>query len=135
MSRRLLAALGLLTASFVGCSVLHQAGVPGLEQYVKDPHAPHVAEQRENYQVHHDGDSLNWLLAHRVHTGQSVAEISGILGEEGERYWNDRELKNGSAYLQTDEGYRWGPDSNGRSVILFFRDGKLVNFDPNEFRG
>lgn len=135
MSRRLLAVLGLGAASIVGCSVLHQAGVPGLEQYVKDPHAPRVAEEREKYQVHHDGQSLNWLLAHRVHTGQSVAEVSGILGEEGERYWNDTALKNGGAYLQTDEGYRWGPDSNGRSVILFFRDGKLVNFNPDEFRG
>ena len=64
-----------------------------------------------------------------------VAEIGEVIGEEGERVFNDRQIKTrGGHYRATDTTYRWGPDSGGRSVYLIFRDGALLNYDPEEFR-
>ena len=51
------------------------------------------------------------------------------IGEPGERVFDDTALKRGSPLLhQSDTIYRWGPDRNGRSYYLAFRDGKLVHF-------
>lgn len=118
----------------LGCTMLHEAGIPGFERYVKDADAPLVADYQRRFQVDSDPAALNWLLSRRVRTGMSVAQINDILGESGERVTDDQELKAfAGQYLRTDVGYKWGPDANGRSVVLFFRDGRLVHFDPHEF--
>lgn len=119
---------------FAGCETLHKAGVPGLEMYLKDPNAATAVERREQYQTNGDPVALNWLLVQRVRVGQSVAEVSGTLGEQGELYDDFRLKTHGGDYLATDVAYHWGPDASGRSIVLIFRDGKLVNFDPDEFR-
>ncbi|MDP1796087.1 MAG: hypothetical protein Q8K78_01325 [Planctomycetaceae bacterium] len=126
----------LLAASFVGCETLHQAGVPGLEQYVKDEDALAAPEYRESFQVDRDPTAFSWLLAHRVRNGMTVSEVSEALGDSGEEFSNSQALKkNANEYQATDIAYRWGPDAQGRSVILFFRDGHLIQFNPRDFGG
>lgn len=89
---------------------------------------------RQQFQIHRDPKALNWLMSHEIETGMSLASVNDILGESGERVFNDTSLKrNANQYQETDIGFKWGPDTNGRSIVLFFRDGKLVNFDPEEF--
>ncbi|OYW21556.1 MAG: hypothetical protein B7Z55_05675 [Planctomycetales bacterium 12-60-4] len=91
--------------------------------------------RRQQFQIDRDPAALNWLLAHELDTGMSLAAVNEALGESGERVFDDEDLKrHANQYQQTDIGYKWGPDTKGRSVVLFFRDGKLVNFDPDEFR-
>ncbi len=125
-----------LAGLLVGCETLHNAGIPGLEQYVKDEVAIAAPEYRERFQVERDPAAFNWLLRHRVRTGMSVGEVSEALGDAGEEFSNSQALKkNANEYQTTDIAYRWGPDSKGRSVILFFRDGKLIQFNPNDFPG
>ncbi len=61
-------------------------------------------------------------------------EISQILGEDGERVHDDARFKrNGGHYRENDAIWKWGPDNKGQSLFLAFRDGKLVNFDPDQF--
>ena len=64
----------------------------------------------------------------------TVAEVDDVLGEAGQREFEDRKLKAGNpAFRANDKAYRWGPDSSGRAIFLIFRDGKLLNYDPKEF--
>lgn len=89
---------------------------------------------RERYQTERDPDALRWLLAHRIQQGMTVGDVNEALGQEGEREFDDLHLKTkGGSYRASDVAYRWGPDSRGRSVYLFFRDGRLVNFRPGEY--
>lgn len=126
----------LLAGLLAGCETLHNAGVPGLEQYVKDEAAITAPKYREQFQVDRDPVAFNWLLRNRVRTGMTVGEVSEALGDSGEEFLNSQGLKkNANEYQTTDVAYRWGPDSQGRSVILFFRDGKLIQFNPNDFPG
>ncbi len=130
----LLQTVMLLTGFLVGCETLHHAGVPGLEQYVKDEAAIEAPKQRERFQLDRDPAAFSWLLAHRIQNGMSVSEVGEALGDSGEEFSSSQALKgNAKEYQTTDVGYRWGPDAQGRSVILFFRENHLVNFNPREF--
>lgn len=117
-----------------GCETLHNSGVPGLEQYVNDGVALAAPEYREKFQVDRDPEAFAWLLRNRVRAGMTTMEVNEALGEAGEEFsQTDSIKKNTDGYQSTDVGYRWGPDAQGRSVILFFRDGHLVNYNPSEF--
>ena len=120
----------------IGCESLHDAGVPGTEAFIDSgSRAAEEEAHRRMYQEQRSPAAMQWLLAHRVHSGMSVADVGGIFGEEGVREYNDLSIKtNGGHYRTGDQIYRWGPDSSGQTVYLVFRDGNLVNFDPNEFR-
>ncbi len=97
--------------------------------------SPEAKKQRREFQLDRTPAAFTWLMANLVENGMTVSEVSEALGETGERYFEDREMKtHGGQYQDTDVGYKWGPDTNGRSVVLFFRDDKLVNFDPDDFR-
>jgi hypothetical protein len=123
----------LLAGVLSGCETLHNAGVPGFDRYIKDEAALAAPEYREKFQVDRDAQAFTWLLRNRVRAGMSVMEVNEALGEAGEEFGHtDAIKKNTDGYQATDVGYRWGPDNNGRSVILFFREGHLVNYNPNE---
>ena len=95
--------------------------------------SPQEAEFRQKFVAERDPAAFKWLLTHRIHNEMSVAEIASVMGEAGERRADDREYKtNGGNYHTTDVGYQWGPDRTGHTVVLFFRDGKLIHFDPAE---
>jgi hypothetical protein len=127
--------LVLACAGLAGCGGLPKFTLPGLGSPRDAATEQALSEYRYQFQVDRSPEAFNWLLTHCIENGQSVAEVGQVLGETGEREFSDRAMKSHSGhYLETDTGYRWGPDANGRSVVLFFRDGKLVHFDPDELR-
>lgn len=89
---------------------------------------------RRMYLGNHDRQALYWLLRHRIHSGMPYGDVCRILGEEGVRESRDNWIKtNGGNYQLGDDAYAFGPDSDGQTLYLVFRDDKLVNFDPTEF--
>ena len=132
-----LLSLSLFTVALLsGCETIEQSSLGRMMPFGKKTnHSPQAAEQRQKFLNERDPDAFRWLLSHRIHTEMTVEQITHELGESGERRLDDREYKtNGGYYQTTDVGYQWGPDRKGHTVVLFFRDGKLINFDPTEFR-
>ena len=119
-----------------GCETLEQSSLARMLPFGKKTNlAPKEAEQRQKFMIERDPDAFRWLLSQRIHNEMSAEQVAHVLGESGERRLNDREYKtNGGFYQTTDVGYQWGPDRTGHTVVLYFRDGKLINFDPAEFR-
>ena len=69
----------LLTAS--GCETLYDAGVPGMESFVNlKARAAEEEEYRQQYQSARSPGAMQWLLANRVASGMSVAEVGKIFG-------------------------------------------------------
>jgi hypothetical protein len=92
-------------------------------------------EHRTDYVKTHSSKSMRWLLYHCVRQGMSYKDVSHNLAEEGERVSNDPTLKTGGANIRIDdEVYKFGPDDQGHELYLFFRDDRLINFDPSEFK-
>ena len=101
-----------------------------------DVKAAEELEHRENFQTNRSPNDARWLLSHRVRQGMSPQDVGLIFGDEGEPVDSDNWIKNdNSGYQVGDETYRWGPDNKGNSYYLVFRNNKLVNYDPSEFRG
>ena len=125
--------LGLFAGA--GCETLHEAGVPGLAGFLNTEAAVQEEERhRTEYQESRDPAELRWLMRNRIQSGMSPSEVSKVIGDEGERVYDDGWVKNEGGYYQAnDEAWKWGPDREGKSVILVFRDRQLVNFDPREF--
>jgi hypothetical protein len=119
-----------------GCETLQNAGVPGLERYVRrsPEEAAHERMCREKFLTERDHDALYWLLAHRIGNGMRVRQVEDVLGEPGEHEPDTTRIQSDGLYHTTDLAYRWGPDRRGDSVMLFFRDGYLVNFNPDDYR-
>jgi hypothetical protein len=92
------------------------------------------ARNRTEYQTTHSRKALRWLIANKLDAGMSLEDVSHIIGQDGELEQNSGWLKRKhGAYRVDDKAYRFGPDDKGESVYLFFREGKLVNFDPKQF--
>ena len=125
----------MMCLTVTGCERLHKARIPGLESFIDfGTHERQKEQYRRRYHSQRDHQAIRWLLANRVEQGMTLADVNRIFGEQGEREFDDQKFKIGSTYRATDIAYRWGPDATGRTVYLLFRDGQLVNFDPNEFR-
>ena len=91
-------------------------------------------EMRTEYQQTGSPEAIRGLLARCVEQGMSPGEVSEILGEPGQRVYDDGWITNdGGVYQVGDEAYKWGPDGRGTSYFLVFRDRRLVNFDPAQF--
>lgn len=95
---------------------------------------PRTAEaHRREYASTRSRRSLHWLLAHEIQPGMTYRAVCNVIGEEGERELGDQSLKKTSAHIRIDdETYGW-PDSEGHVLCLFFRDNRLINFDPRDF--
>ena len=130
------AAAALALAAVAGCESPAWTRTLSDSFAAKSESEPHNEDwHRRQYQENRSRKSLHWLLAHRLQTGMTYKEVTRVLGDDGERETKDREiLTQGGPYRVGDEGYSFGPDSEGQSVILYFRDDKLINFDPAEFR-
>ncbi len=130
------AVIAVLTVVACGCEGLQEAGVPGMEAFVDKTEA-RLEEQRyrERFLEDKEPEALKWLLENRIHSGMSVVEVNQVLGEAGEREFNDRWVKTDGdgRYRSSDRVYRWGPDNQGRSIYLVFRDNQLVNFDSKDY--
>ncbi len=91
-------------------------------------------EYRRDYTENHSRKSLRWLLAHRVKPGMSYDDVRRVLGEDGTHEERDRWLKTKGINVRIDDDvYSFGPDNEGRSLYLFFREDRLINFDPADF--
>jgi len=134
----LLGAVGLAVVASMagsGCQTLHDAGLPGMEPYLKEDPAK-VAEERSNrekFLVDRDHKALYWLLAHKISNGMQLAEVESVFGEPGEYTTEFTRTKFEGIFQTTDSAYRWGPDNKGFSAIVFFRDGHVINFNPKDF--
>lgn len=128
---RMTAALGgLLVVSLLGCSTL-----PILAELTPkpEPTKQEVAEHRQKFLIDGDPDAFRWLTANQLENGMTVDEVGAVYGDPGEMLEQDGQYKNkGGLYQTTDQGYRWGPDREGKSITLFFREGRLIYFDPKE---
>ncbi len=118
-----------------GCEALYEAGVTGMAPFVDfEPRIREEEKHRKEYQEHGSPAALRWLLANRIQAGMSVAEVEKVLGQTATREFNDTWLKTkGGHYRSGDSTYKWGPDSEGRTLYLVFREGKLVNFNPRDY--
>ena len=129
--------LSLLSfALLLGCESFEQTSLARMLPFGNKTNlSPQETEQRQKFMNERDPDAFHWLLSHRIHNEMTAQQVAHVFGEAGERREDDREYKtNGGFYQTTDVGYQWGPDRKGHTVVLFFRDGKLINFDPAEFR-
>lgn len=134
---RLVPAVLMLSVVYVsGCGTLGALNFPdlndllGSNSQVRDEEA-----HRQNYQRDRDPAERNWLLANRIQNGMAVSEVSRVLGEDGQRVHNDGWIKKGAGHYQSgDKAWKWAADRNSQSLILVFREGLLVNFDPSEYR-
>ena len=131
-----LAVIVLVGIGNSGCSAPERKNMADKVPFLRHENlAPQESEQRQKFVSERDPAAFKWLLTHRISNEMTVAEVSSVMGEAGERRLDDREYKtNGGNYHTTDVGYQWGPDRTGHTVVLFFRDGKLIHFDPHEIR-
>jgi hypothetical protein len=92
-------------------------------------------QHRKEYAASRERVALYWLLHHRIESGMGYHQVCQILGEDGVRESRDNWVKTGDGSYQVgDDVYAFGPDSEGQTLYLVFRDNKLVNFDPDEFK-
>ena len=125
----------VVACSGAGCETLHNAGVPGMEPWIK-PNAEEanaVVKHREEFLLKRDHKALYWLLSNRVSNGMLLSDVEQIIGEPGERENDTTRFKSDGLYQTTDVAYKWGPDHLGYSAVLFFRDGRVCNFNPKDF--
>jgi len=92
-----------------------------------------AAQRRAAYIEHHNREDLYWLLQNCVTTGMGVHEVAGVVGETPELEPHSQWLKQAD-FRVDDKVYKFGPDSQGQSVYLLFREGRLINHNPDEYR-
>ncbi|MFN0052359.1 MAG: hypothetical protein ACKV0T_09210 [Planctomycetales bacterium] len=94
-----------------------------------------VEEQhRRGYMESRNRADMHWLLRNRITSGMPLQEVRRVLGEDGVSELRDNWIKTkGTVYQSGDQAYAFGPDSDGQTVYLVFRDGRLINFSPREF--
>ncbi len=96
---------------------------------------PRLEEQyREEYAATRSAKSMRWLFSHCVEMGMSYKQVCQIMKEEGTPVTGERHLLAGGSYRLGDDVYAFGPDTNGKTVYLVFRDDRLINYDRSEFK-
>ncbi len=124
-----------------GALLLTGCGTAGLNGFLADLGRPKISatelqSRRAKFSQERDPAAFRWLLTHTLENGMSVQEVDHALGDSGERIYDDLKLKTqNEGFHQTDVAYKWGPDSEGRSVVLFFREGRLIQYSPEKFAG
>ncbi len=87
-------------------------------------------KRREEFLVERSEDSIKWLLSNLAKNGMSKGDIDRIVGVQGERVFDDTDILSGDGLYRADDlVYSWGPDRQGNTYMLVFRDGKLINFE------
>ena len=123
-----LALLGIV--GLIGCESMMEAG-PGFGRSATESVDP--ADQRLLYKTDGDAEALRWLLRNEVKQGMPLADVNQVLGEDGIRQYDAGWVKNSGSFRVDDEVYKWGPDADGNSIYLVFRDGHLTNYDASQF--
>lgn len=127
----------LTTAACAGCEA--RTWVRTLnDAFSMQDHRPGPREEekhRREWRATKSRDSLYWLLENCVTSGMSYDDVCRVLGEEGAHEPRDNWVKTKSEFYQLgDDVYCFGPDNKGRSLYLVFREGALINFEPDDFR-
>ena len=125
----------LLATTTIGCKSLDTEQM--MANLLPAPSVRHedVVMHRRRFQQDRTSADFRWLLANATRTGMSPKDVGEVLGESGQKVMNDTWIKSsGGHYRASDEVYKWGPDDEGKTVYLIFRDNQLVNFDPSEFQ-
>jgi len=87
-------------------------------------------KRREEFLIERTEESIKWLLSNLAKNGMSKEDIDRIIGEQGERVFDDTNVLSGDGLYRSDDlVYSWGPDKQGHSYMLVFRDDKLINFE------
>ena len=126
---------GVLILFLTGCGTVSVPKIPDMgDMFGEKSGLRDEEEHRRDFQSTRDPADLRWLLANRISSGMSVSEVGRIVGEEGRRVYDDNWIKKGGGYYQSgDEAWKWEQDRNGQSLILVFRESRLVNFDPSDY--
>lgn len=129
------AVAGFAILAACGCGSAPVVKLPDLDSmFGAKPNVHEEETHRQSYQNTRDPEDLRWLLSNRISSGMTVSEVGRVIGEEGRRLYDDTWIKKGGGYYQSgDEAWKWEQDRNGQSLILVFRDGRLVNFDPSDY--
>ncbi len=86
--------------------------------------------RREQYLATHESEHIRWLLNNRVQNGMSKGDVDRVVGEDGERVFDDQKVLTSESVYRTDDlVYSWGPDCDGSVYMLVFRDNRLINFE------
>ena len=96
------------------------------------------------YRRLHDAASLNAIMSRRVQNGDSLSKVELLLGQVPicvDPRAMRVSIKSARAFpsdypqgVQADDEFRTYPMGSG-GVYLQFRRGRLINFDPKNFRG
>ena len=91
----------------LGCQTLHNAGVPGMEPYLKeDPEkVKEERSHREDFIVHRDHESFYWLLKNKIANAMTVSEVAEVFGEDGEFTTDYKRLKSDGLVQTTDSPF------------------------------
>lgn len=133
MRRSTICQILMLLAVFAtfGCeSGLKNFKLPGIptagELRAKEREA---ARHREEFRQSRSRKSIRWLLANMVRQGMSLSDVEEQIGEQGELVDNAAYMKERNHTVRlTDQTVKWG------EYVLFFRDDRLVNHNPAEYR-
>ena len=128
-------AISLLSFSGMGCENFHQTGAANGWTFFNSADSLQEEEQyRELFITEGDSQAVRWLLKNRIASGLELHDVNQILGQNGVRQFDDGWIKNhGGMFFQTDRVYKWGPDSEGKTYMLVFRDDHLLNFNPDDY--
>ncbi len=117
----------VLTVQLMGCSMM--TSLLKLTQQ-KETLFAEAEKQREEFLIERTEESIKWLLSNLAKNGMSKGDIDRIIGEQGERVFDDTNILSGDGLYRADDlVYSWGPDKQGHSYMLVFRDNKLINFE------
>ncbi|MGE3316026.1 MAG: hypothetical protein AB7O26_13005 [Planctomycetaceae bacterium] len=119
-----------------GCGTLNGTGVASLDGFTREKGTIREEDtQRRRFVEERDPEAMRWLLANRVRTSMTIEDVNEVFGEPGVREYGDRWIKKSNGlYHEGDVIYKWGPDNEGQTIYLAFRDGHLVNFEPEDYK-
>jgi len=117
-----------LMIQLMGCSIMNS--LINLTQQQEETLFAESEKRREEFLIERTEESIKWLLSNRAKNGMSKGDIDRIIGEQGERVFDDTNILSGDGLYRSDDlVYSWGPNKQGHSYMLVFRDNKLINFE------
>jgi hypothetical protein len=126
----------LISLSGMGCENFHQTGASnGWTLFNSaDTFREEEEQYRDRFVTEGDSQAVRWLLKNRIASGMELHDVNQILGQKGARQFDDGWIKNnGGTFRQSDRVYKWGPDGEGKTYMLVFRDDHLVNFNSDDY--
>lgn len=136
MSWKLLNFIALSVCLCMGCSPLHALKFP-TKKVLPDPKEAERREEQQHrakYQATRSSKEFQWLQEHRLENGMTLETVNHLLGQKGKRIDGAGENPADSdAAHKHDGAYRYGPDDQGHTLQLTFKNGRVVDYvNPKE---